>query len=188
MSASKTTARRDPAPTATDPDGPAPFAHARALRYVAAAIRLSIGWVFLWAFLDKLFGLGHETAGKDAWINGGSPTMGFLKFGATGPFKGFYNSFAGAGWADWLFMVGLVAIGVGLLAGVAMRLATVAGAAMLVLMWTAVLPPANNVFMDDHIIYALVLVALLLIGAGHTLGLGAAWERLAIVRRYPWLR
>ena len=57
-------------------------------RYVAAALRLSLGWVFLWAFLDKTFGLGHETAGKDAWVNGGSPTKGFLAFAASGPVRG----------------------------------------------------------------------------------------------------
>ena len=62
---------------------------------VAAAIRLSIGWVFLWAFLDKTFGLGHETASKDAWLNGGSPTSGFLGFATKGPFSGLYHDIAG---------------------------------------------------------------------------------------------
>ena len=69
-----------------------------------------------------------------------------------------------------------------------MRFATVGGAALLVLMWSAVLPPANNPFMDDHLIYAVTLVALLLTGAGHTWGLGRAYERLSVVRRYPILR
>ncbi len=169
-------------------DEPAVASHSTAFRYVTAAIRLSLGWVFLWAFLDKLFGLGHETASKDAWINGGSPTNGFLKFGAAGPFKGMYNNIAGAGWADWLFMIGLAGIGVALIAGVAMRLAATAGALLLVLMWSAVLPPANNLFMDDHIIYALVLVALAVAGAGHTLGLGSYWERLSIVKRFSFLK
>ena len=49
-------------------------ASSTAVRYVAGAIRLSLGWVFLWAFLDKLFGLGHETTTAQAWIHGGSPT------------------------------------------------------------------------------------------------------------------
>lgn len=169
-------------------DEPAVAAHSTAFRYVTAAIRLSLGWIFLWAFLDKLFGLGHETESKAAWINGGSPTNGFLKFGAAGPFKGMYNNIAGAAWADWLFMIGLAGIGVALIAGVAMRLAATAGALLLVLMWTAVLPPENNLFMDDHIIYALVLVALAIAGAGHTLGLGSYWERLAIVKRFSFLK
>ena len=30
----------------------------KAYRYVLATTRLSLGWVFLWAFLDKLFALG----------------------------------------------------------------------------------------------------------------------------------
>ena len=75
-------------------------------------------------------------------------------------------------------MVGLVAIGVGLLAGVAMRLATVAERRMLGLMWTAVLPPANNVFMDDHLVNALVLVLLALMHAGRWIGLATRWEQL----------
>src|SRR5687768_15192508 len=90
--------------TATGPKAPT------AARYVFAGVRIALGWVFLWAFLDKLFGLGHETAEKAAWINGGSPTNGFLGRAAAGPFKEFYNGIAGAGWADWLFMLGLLGI------------------------------------------------------------------------------
>jgi thiosulfate dehydrogenase (quinone) large subunit len=37
---------------------------ATAARYVFAGVRLALGWTFLWAFLDKLFGLGHETTSK----------------------------------------------------------------------------------------------------------------------------
>src|SRR3954469_23194602 len=105
-----------------------------ALRYVSGAIRLSLGWIFLWAFLDKLFGLGHETKTAQAWIHGGSPTKGFLAFGAQGPFADFYHGIAGATWADWLFMIGMAGIGAALLLGVFMRIAAAAGALMLVLM------------------------------------------------------
>ena len=127
---------------------------ARALRYVLAATRLSLGWIFLWAFLDKLFGLGHETPSENAWLNGGSPTKGFLGNAVEGPMADFYHGIAGSAWADWLFMVGLAGIGIALIAGVAMRIAAAAGALLMVLMWSAVLPPANNPFMDDHLIYA----------------------------------
>ena len=157
-------------------------------RYTMAAARISLGWVFLWAFLDKTFGLGHETAHGAAWIRGGSPTKGFLAFAAVGPFKGLYHSIAGATWADWLFMVGLLAIGVALLLGVTMRLAAASGALMLVLMWTVALPPANNLFMDDHLIYAMLLVILAAAGAGATLGMGRWWERLPLVSKNSWLK
>ena len=155
--------------------------------------------MFLWAFLDKMFALGFATGrnaetgvvdrfGDAAWINGGSPTEGFLKFGADGPFQGFYNDIAGAAWADWLFMLGLLGIGTALMLGIVMRFAAAAGALLLVMMWSAVLPPANNPFMDDHIIYALVLVVLVLASAGHTLGFGRTWEKMAIVQRYGILK
>ena len=155
-------------------------------RYLWALTRLCLGWTFLWPFLDKLFGLGHETTSAKAWVNGGSPTTGFLK-GAVGPFAGIYHNIAGSSWADWGFMLGLLCIGVALLLGIGMRIASISGAILLVLMWSASLPPANNIFMDDHIIYALVLLTLAVVGAGNTLGLGRWWTNTTLVRHHPWL-
>jgi thiosulfate dehydrogenase [quinone] large subunit len=191
--------RRDPGDARTTHEVVPEAAGSKALRYLAAATRLSLGWVFLWAFLDKLLALGFSTGrdaetnvvdtfGPAAWIHEGSPTLGFLKFGTKGPLADFYQGFAGDSWANWLFMVGLAGIGLALVLGIGMRIAAASGVAMLVLMWSAVLPPENNPFMDDHLIYALVLVMLAMMGAGHTLGLGRWWERLAIVRRYPVLK
>jgi thiosulfate dehydrogenase [quinone] large subunit len=171
----------------------------KAFRYLAAVTRLSLGWVFQGAFLDKLLALGFSTGrdpqtdvvdtfGPAAWIHEGSPTLGFLKFGTKGPLADFYQGFAGDPWADWLFMVGLAGIGLALILGIGMRIAAASGVALLVMMWSAVLPPENNPFMDDHLVYALVLVLLATAGAGRTLGLGRWWERLAIVRRYPVLK
>src|SRR6478736_6564544 len=77
---------------------------ATAARYLLAGIRLALGWIFLWAFLDKTFGLGHDTAAAKSWLNGGSPTKGFLGSAAKGPFAGFYHSIAGTGVTDLLFM------------------------------------------------------------------------------------
>jgi thiosulfate dehydrogenase [quinone] large subunit len=179
--AAKTTARKDATAASAHTFGPA-------VRYTAGAVRLALGWTFLWAFLDKTFGLGHETASKDAWIHGGSPTFGFLKFGAVGPFKDFYNSIAGQTWADWLFMLGLLGIGLALVLGVFVNVAAGAGVVLLVMMWSVVLPPANNPFMDDHLIYAGTLVLLALLGAGRWLGLGAYWEKLPLVKRSSILR
>src|SRR5689334_17645565 len=90
-------------------------------RYLWALTRLCLGWTFLWPFLDKLFGLGHETTVARAWMNGGSPSKGFLR-GAVGPFAGIYQSIAGAGW----FMSGLLGIALALLLGIGMRIAAVA--------------------------------------------------------------
>lgn len=158
-----------------------------AARYTWAAARLALGSIFLWAFLDKFFGLGHSTASADSVLNGGNPTKGFLS-GAVGPFDGIYHSLAGNVVVNVLFMAGLLALGVALIGGIAMRFAAVAGALMMVLMWSASLPPANHVFMDDHLVYAIVLVGLALVNAGDTLGLGRRWSQLKPVQRLPWLR
>ena len=158
-----------------------------ATRYLFAGLRFALGWVFLWAFADKVFGLGYATKSASSWLNGGHPTKGFLT-GAKGPFAGFYHSIAGAAWADWLFMIGLAAIGIALIAGIGMRIAAGAGALLLVMMWSAVLPPAQNPFMDDHLIYAGLIVVLALAGAGDTLGLGRRWGSTELVRRAPWLK
>jgi thiosulfate dehydrogenase [quinone] large subunit len=152
-----------------------------------AATRIGLGFIFAWAFLDKTFGLGLATPTERAWVNGGSPTAGFLG-GVEGTFAGFFNALAGQAWADWLFMAGLAGIGTALVAGVALRIATGSGVVILVLMWLASLPLANNPFLDDHLIYALVLVGLAAAGAGDTLGLGKAWARLPLVHRFPILK
>ncbi len=48
-------------------------------------LRLSLGFLFLWAFLDKTFGLGYSTPSAHAWIRGGSPPKGFLSGANVGP-------------------------------------------------------------------------------------------------------
>lgn len=159
-----------------------------AVAYVWAVARLFLGWVFLWAFLDKVFGLGHETPAAKGWLDGGNPTKGFLAGGAKGPFESFYHGIAGDAWTNWLFMAGLAGIGVALILGIGMRIAAVAGTVLLVMMWSVVLPPENNVFMDDHLIYAVVLIGLALVSAGDTLGLGRWWSTTRLVRTYPILK
>ena len=60
---------------------------------------------------------------------------------------------------------------------------------MLIFMYTAAsLPPENNPFVHDRLVYAVVMVGLLASGSGRTLGLGRWWERTALVRGFPILR
>ena len=159
-----------------------------AVKYFAGGLRLALGWTFLWAFIDKLFGLGFATEKEGAWINGGSPTEGFLSFAAKGPFKGVYNDMAGTAWVDWLFMLGLAGIGLALMLGVFVNLAAASGALLLVLMWTAAILPENNPFVDDHLIYAGLLGLLALLHAGRHLGLGTMWEQVPFVQKNKLFR
>ena len=163
-------------------------AQAYKARYALAVARIALGWTFLWAFVDKTFGLGFATTAENAWINGGSPTFGFLNFATEG--KMFHSFFAGLAGpvADWTFMIGLLGLGVALTLGIGMRIAAVTGSVLLAAMWAAELRLENNPFMDDHIIYAIVLIALAIFGAGRTIGLGKTWENLSLVKRFPVLK
>ena len=163
-----------------------------------AVLRISTGFVFLWAFLDKTFGLGYATPTARAWINGGSPTKGFLSSVDVGPFQGFFHSIAGQTWTDWLFMLGLLGIGVALILGIAMRLAAGAATLMMAFMWLAEYPLAqhtsagkpsssSNPITDYHFIYAVSAITLALTYAGHTWGLGRWWTTLPIVQKNRWL-
>jgi thiosulfate dehydrogenase [quinone] large subunit len=179
-SANGTTARKRTA-SATHATG------ASVARYAFAGVRLLLAVEFLWAFGDKLLGWGRSTPVENAWINGGSPTAGFLG-GVEGPFASFFGALAGNPVIDWLFMLGLLGIGVALALGIGMRLAAAAGALLMLLMWLAVLPLDNNPFVDYHLVDAVLLIGLGAFLAGDTLGLGRRWAKLPLVKRHPVLR
>nr|WP_239143247.1 DoxX family membrane protein [Actinoplanes philippinensis] len=165
---------------------------------VLAVLRIATGFVFLWAFLDKTFGFGYATPAAKAWINGGSPTKGFLSGVAVGPFEDVFHSIAGAAWADWLFMLGMLGIGVALILGIGLRIAAVAAGLMMAFMWAAEWPLAqqdsageatrsSNPLVDYHVVYGITAAVLALTYAGHTWGLGRWWAKLPLVQKNRWL-
>lgn len=158
-------------------------------RYVWGFLRLAMGLIFLWAYFDKVFGLGFSTTPDKAWLAGGSPTSGFLQFGVHGPFANFYHSLAGIPMVDWLFMLGLLFVGITLTFGIFVKFGSIAGIMMLSLMYTAVgIQPANNPFIDDHIVYILIMAGLMMSDSGDYLGFGKAWSRTSLVQKYKILK
>src|SRR3990167_5221545 len=156
---------------------------------VLGILRLSMGLIFLWAFVDKVWGLGFATAPEGAWILGASPTTGFLKFGVHGPFTEFFNSLAGSGLVDWLFMLGLLFIGVSLTLGIFVKLGAYAGALMYLLMYLAVgIQPEHHPFIDDHFVNFFVMLTLAWGDAGKYFGLGRIWGNTTLVQRYEILK
>jgi len=118
------------------------------LQIALEILRLAIGFIFLWAFFDKLLGLSFSTCFdpqtktvnyfcNQAWIKGGSPTFGFLKFATKGLFAGIFQAMAGNPLVDWLFMLCLLGIGLGLMLGIFMKLSTFFGGTMLALIYLA---------------------------------------------------
>lgn len=162
-----------------------------------SVLRVATGFIFLWAFLDKTFGLNYSTPSAKAWINGGSPTKGFLSSVKAGPLESTFHSMAGAGVVNWLFMLGMLGIGVAVIAGVALRISAVAGVLIMAGMWLAEFPLAQhtsagkpsgsvNPLVDYHLIYAIALVILAATYAGTTWGLGRTWAKLPFVRDHRW--
>ncbi|WP_214401599.1 DoxX family membrane protein [Pseudonocardia lacus] len=176
----------------------ATVAQATAPAKALAVLRITTGLVFLWAFLDKLVGLGYATPAERAWINGGSPTKGFLSGVEVGPFDTTFQTIAGTWWANWLFMLGLAGVGIAVTLGIGLRISAIAGTTMMLLMWLAEFPldrfttageptMSTNPIIDYHIIYALALITVALTYAGNTWGLGRKWADLPIVQRQHWL-
>ena len=132
----------------------------RTQKVVYALLRYVMSFIFLWAFIDKVFGLGFATTAKQAWINGGSPTTGFLANAVKGPFVSIFHSLAGIPAVDWLFMLGLLFVGLTLLFNKYVKWGALAGILMMALMYLSLLFPANNPIIDEHIVYMLVLAIL----------------------------
>lgn len=157
-------------------------------RKALALMRIALGFVFFWAFIDKLLGFGFMTSSDKAWIHGGSPSTGFLGH-VEGPFSGLFSAFGGMGaFADVLFMAGLLGIGTALILGIGLKVAAVSGTILLFLMYLAEFPLANggtNPLIDAHILDIIMIITVCLTRAGDTWGLGKWWRGLV---GESWLR
>ncbi|WP_120006372.1 DoxX family membrane protein [Nesterenkonia muleiensis] len=155
-----------------------------AVWYVLAAVRILIGLEFLWAFADKAFGLTFSTAPENAWIAGGSPTFGYLSAERT--LQDVFQPLADSVLVEWLFMLGLLGVGVGLTFGIAVRLSAIAGALMLLFMWLAAFPIATHPFINYNLVQAIVVLVFPLTLAHQRLSLAGPWRKLT--RGSGWIQ
>ena len=177
--------------------------------WLVGILRIAFGWTWLWAFFDKLLGLGYGTcasvneAGEKviemgcdaAFINGGSPTYSVLTLGVEDSVIGNWFSWMAPSApdaqnvTDWVFMLALLLIGLPFILGAGMRLSGVGGAVMYLVMYLATaVPPATNPITNVHLLGALTMLVLVLLNAGVYLGVGRWWQRRKIVKRYPILK
>ncbi len=147
-------------------------------------LRLLLGWSFLWAFLDKMFGLGFATCrledggaidfGCDAaMINGGSPTYGFLNFATEGSHTGgLFDWMAptapdAINFADVAFMAVLLLGGLALMLGIGVRIAAIGGGILMLFMFLAAdVWPQNNPVNSSHVIEMAAFAGIATVGAG----------------------
>jgi thiosulfate dehydrogenase [quinone] large subunit len=141
-------------------------------------LRLAMGWIFIWSGFDKL-------------ITGWSAS-GFLVNATSGPLKDTFvrmgESQTAINVVDPLVVWGQILIGFSLVLGVFTRFGLLMAATMVFLFYLAQLWPANNPFLDDHIIYMGVFALLGALGAGRILGLDALIEKINLVKKIPPLQ
>ncbi len=146
-------------------------------------LRLLLGWSFLWAFLDKFFGLGFATCRMEdgtidflcdsAMVQGGSPTYGFLTFATAGSHTGFlFDWMAPAApdainLADVFFMLAMLVGGLALMLGIGVRIAAIGGALMMAFMFLAGdVWPENNPVNSSHVIEMAAFLGIATVGPG----------------------
>ncbi|MDP3947789.1 MAG: DoxX family membrane protein [bacterium] len=143
------------------------------------ALRVALGWLFLYAGISKIF--------NPDWTS-----EGYLRGAKT--FASFYAWLAQPGllpFVDFINEWGLTLLGVSLVLGLFVGISSRLGALLMVLYYFPVLDfpgVGHGYLIDDHIIYALVLMYFAVIGAGRVWGLDERCANLPICQRFPRLR
>lgn len=158
-------------------------------------LRIAIGWVFLFAGIEKFLNL-----------DGGAPftAAGYLQFATSGswpgvelaqgefinpthPFWASLGTNAGLiGVINVLVVFGELAIGTALILGLFTRFAAAMGTLMMTFFFLASWDFANGIVNSDAI-YAILLVTLGIMGAGRVFGLDAILEKTEFVKKVPVL-
>ena len=143
-------------------------------------LRIGMGWLMFYAGITKVL--------NPAWS-----AQGYLKGAKT--FPGFYQ---------WLLQPdilpiinfinewGLTLLGVSLILGIGVRLSSIFGAVLMLLYYFPILdfpyPNPHSYVVDEHIVYALVLLLLAGLRAGRVWGLENWCSNLPICAKFPRLR
>jgi thiosulfate dehydrogenase [quinone] large subunit len=160
------------------------------------ALRLIVGWVFLFAGVEKLLDL--EGTGKPF------SAFGFLKFATAGTWPGaaenavvnpthdfwvgLTTNAAAMQFINFIVPVGEVLIGAALILGLATRFASVAGALMMGLFFVAAWDFGHGI-VNEHFVYGAVTLVLGYARAGEIYGLDGYIERTTrVLQRAPLLR
>lgn len=141
-----------------------------------AAARIALGWLFFYAGVTKVLNPAWSAKG---YLMGAKSFPGFYAWLASDgvlPVTNFVN--------EW----GLTLLGVSLILGVFVRLSSLLGAALMLLYWLPVLdfPRVEHGYLvDDHVIYALVLLHFAAVKAGRAFGLEERCAKLPFCTKMP---
>src|SRR3989338_2161824 len=143
-------------------------------------LRISMGWLLFYAGITKVLNPEWSAAG---YLKGAKTFGGFYQWLASPdmlPFTNFLN--------EW----SLTLLGISLILGIGVRISGILGAALMMLYYFPILAfpriAPHSYLVDEHVVYALVLLLLAAQRAGRTFGLEAWCAGLPICRRFPKLR
>jgi thiosulfate dehydrogenase [quinone] large subunit len=150
-------------------------------RALVVFFRFTMAWTFLYAASHQVFDpdwtvvgfLSHTKTFHDLFAVFTTPTMAPI--------------------TTVLVEYGHLLIGLSLLFGLMVRVSAAAGIMLMLVYWMAhmdwpFIENKNNLIIDQHIVYAGVLVLLIVKQAGHVWGLDALAEKLAFFQQHPRLR
>lgn len=156
-----------------------------AIGYAIVALRVIMGWTLFQGGIVKIL--------DPEWT-----AAGFLQFAIPegNPFTVQFANMAGSPVIDFLVPWGLTLTGLGLILGALVRWNAFWGAFMMIMFWAASLtgglaagfPLEHGWFVDDHMVYAILLFGLGALGAGRLYGLDAIIEDLPTVVKNKWLK
>lgn len=141
----------------------------KAQKIIITALRVGLGWIFLYAGITKLF--------DPAWT-----AEGYIK--SASALTQFYVWLAlpqNIVWVDFLNQWGLFLVGAALIIGLVVRSASIFGILIMALYYVPILKfpfvGANAYIIDEHIIFALIFIALIVFHAGSYWGIDGMIER-----------
>lgn len=143
-------------------------------------LRISVGWMFFYAGITKVLNPNWSAVG---YLKGAKTLTGFYQWLIQPnilPTINFLN--------EW----GLTLLGISLILGVFVRLGSLLGAALMFLYYLPILdfpyPNPHSFLVDEHIIYAFVLIFFASIRAGRIWGLEHWCANLWFCSKFPKLR
>jgi thiosulfate dehydrogenase [quinone] large subunit len=150
------------------------YTNQKAERTLIFLLRVSLGWVFLWAAIHHF--------GDDAYV------AGFLSHTKT--FHPLYGPIAQSAWLpviSFLVEYGHLLIGLSLISGLMVRVSAPFAILLMLLYWTAhmdfpYIDNVNNLMIDEHLINAMALGYLIVRRAGHVWGLDALVAKLRLIQ------
>ena len=149
-------------------------------QFVLFLLRVSMGWVFFYAGITKILNPNWSAAGYLKTAKTFTPFYHWLTTPGVLPVTNFLN--------EW----GLTLIGAAIILGIAVKLSSTLGAAMMVLYYFPglIFPKIGTTayIVDEHIIYALVFLTLGALQAGQFWGLGQWFGNISFLSQRPKLK